>query len=230
MRFHAVILLAALSSIVLFSCQKELEDTTSGNGSGGGSGSGSGGGTVSSNYLPLTANTFWKYKDSTTAAIQTNTVTNKTKVINGRTYTAVVNDKSPDSAFMTKDGANYYIYQSATAPSGGSATILMHFLNDTASVGYTWNYNAGNANGAAATIVGKIVERGITVVVEGKTYTNVIHTELKMTYDIMGTLMPATDYHFYTAKGVGIVKIHSLLTLFSANLPYLNSLVDHQIR
>lgn len=210
-----------ISAIGFWGCQKEIEDK---------SGNSTGGGTSLNTYLPLTSGTFWKLKDSTSGTIQTNTVTSKTKTINGILYTAVTNDQSSDTAYMAQVGADYYLYQAAVTASGGTASVLMHFLNDTAAVGQTWQYDGGSGNGFPIIMTGKIIERGISVTVNGKTYTNVIHTRLHMAYDILGTITDATDYDFYVAKGVGIVQVRTLLDFLGVTIPALNYLVDYNIR
>ncbi len=55
------------------------------------------------------------------------------------------------------------------------------YLKDNWDIGKTWTApitDSGLLNGFPAQIIGKIVEKDITKVVDGKTYTNVIHTHL----------------------------------------------------
>lgn len=66
--------------------------------------------------------------------------------------------------------------------------------------------------------------------VQGKTYNNVIHTRLVLTYDVYGSTLDAMAYDYFTAKGIGIIKVRSegltLLSGFSA----CSDLIDYSIK
>jgi hypothetical protein len=121
--------LVALNFLV--SCQKEVTDPdmqppTSGTG-----------GQQVDTYMPLTKNTYWRYKDSITSAVTVMTVLDKKKAISGRTYTAVLgsNTAQTDTFYMTQQNRDYYNY--VWVNNGGhSAVLVMHYLNDTAVGGH----------------------------------------------------------------------------------------------
>lgn len=146
----------ALAVFSLVGCQKEVDNPlspTTNNPSN------------TASYQPLSANSYWKYKDSLSGSISQATMLNKTRLINNRKYTAALNTMSQqsDTSWMAVEGPNYYSFADVVSPnSGAPATLLFHFLNDTASVGYSWQYNAGHGNNTPAIIKTTIMERGIS--------------------------------------------------------------------
>ena len=197
-------------SCVLFSCQKEVTfDSPS---SGGGGGGTSGG--VSNTYQPMSKNSYWKYHETGTFSGDfTLTSTGTQRTINGITYT--VFSAAPATTLSEElfaiDHHNMYAYFEGIAP-GSTATLNINMLysNDTASVGYTWDNLAGQANGITAYTPGTILEKGVSLTVGGKSYNNVIHSQIQLEYDfpLVGR-MPAIAYDYYVAKGVGVIRIES---------------------
>ena len=220
-------LLLILSSLFIISCQKEVSpDTITQTGGNGGRAGGTG------SYYPTTTGSWWMYKDTTTGMTTTSTVVNRNKTINSIVYKAMMNNvSSTDTGWIASPQPNYYMYQKGVSPNtGASYDVLFHYLNDTASVGYKWQYMAGQGNGFTAHIQTTIKERNITMTVAGKSYNNVIHTELIWTYDIFGTAMDAMQYDYYIAKDVGIIKVRSEgLTLLSG-FRACTDLIDYSIK
>jgi hypothetical protein len=205
-----VFALMILSALV--SCQKEIDVTVpqQSGGPAGGGGTGGGGSTGSNSYNPITVGTWWKWKDSASGTFITDTVTNITKTISGILFNAVKASNSTDTGWMASPSPNYYSASKGVSPNtGASYDLLIHFLNDTASVGYNWQYNAGQGNGFTAYLKTTIMERNISMTVQGVTYNNVIHTHQDLSYDILGTIMSFGSYEYYVAKGIGIIKIRS---------------------
>jgi len=219
MRKSIPALILILSTISLWSCQKEIDDTRK-----------SSSGIILNTYLPLTSGTYWKLKDSASGTIQTNTVTAVTKTINNIVFTAVANDQSADTAYMANDGNNYYLYENVIAPNGNSAAVLLHYLNDSASVRQNWQYAAGSGNGYTINIKGEVIEKGVSINLNNKTYANVIHTRLHMSFDVLGTIVDVGYYDFYVAKGIGIVQVRTHLDFMGTTIQSLISLVDYHIR
>ena len=216
-------------SLFLFSCQQEIEDITT-NPPGGGGG---GGGSTSGNYQPLTNGSWWKFKDSASGALSTTTATNSTQSFNSILYTALTstNGTQTSTAYMAAPSPNYYMRIMGISPTSGAPfDITFHYLNDTASVAYNWTYNAGQGNGFTALVKTTILEKNITMSIEGKTYTNVTRTRLDLSYDIMGTIMDFGYYEFFASKGVGLVKTRAELGSFGMGIKTCSNLVDHQIQ
>lgn len=219
--------------IFLFSCQKEIDPNII---TGPGTGGGNGGGTSnpSNSYQPLTAGTWWKYTDSASGNITTVTVTNLTKTINSIVYNKIVNttNSQTDTTYYASPQPNYYMTARGQSPNTGAPyDLTFHYLNDTASIGRSWNDNAGQGNGFTATTQTTMMEKNITVTIAGKTYTNVIHTQMALSYDLgLGGPMDFGTYDFYFAKGIGIIRIRANLGAFGFSIPSCSDLTDYHIQ
>jgi hypothetical protein len=210
--------IAALSGFI-GSCSKEKSiDTTQNTGSntggnGNGNGAGNGGGQNGTDtYQPMSKDSYWKYKTTGYYSLEnTTTSTGTQKTIDGINYTIFnsVNTGQPagQALFGIKDH-NYYSYAEGVSPQGGSFNVSYLYLNDTASVGYSWQHVAGQGNGFAALTPGTIVEKGLSMTVSGKNYSDVIHSRIELQYAIPGidTLSYFT-YDYYVAKNVGVIKL-----------------------
>src|SRR5439155_4114670 len=172
--------LLAASLIFIYSCSK---DSSSNNNNGGG-------GTTADSYHPLTANSFWQYKDSADASVRTVTATNQTQTVNGRQYTILVDTSSSgkDTILAAVQGHDYYytLNSSGSNTNGVPVSATLHYLNDTASVGANWQENAGTAAGFPATVKTTVIEKNVSHSVGGKTYTNVYHTRMDVSASILG--------------------------------------------
>jgi hypothetical protein len=207
MRKLSLVALLLLSSLFLISCQKEPD--FSGPIQPGGTNNGV---NTRDSYHPVTPGSFWKHKDTATGAITTGTVLNITKTINNILHTGYLGSNSlqTDTAWIASPQPNYYLAAKGVSPNtGASFAMVFHYLNDTASAGYNWEYIAGNGNGFTAYIKTTIMERNLTMSVSGKTFTNVIHTRLVLSYDVLGSVMEFMIYDYFIAKGVGIIKVRS---------------------
>lgn len=226
-------------TLAMVSCSKEKSvDTSNGTGSGTGSGTDTGTGTggtgsTSYTYQPVTTNSYWKYKytagytGESSGSISGKTVTN-----NGVVYYEISSavNTTAKSYYGIKD-RNYYMKAAGVSPSTGAPVDLyIHYLNDTASVGYTWNTDAGSGNGFKAYIDGEIKERDLTLTVQGKTYKEVIHSSVVLSYDILGTIMSFGGYEFYVAKNIGVVKLESIVGFPGASTTIVQELVDYTIK
>ncbi|HWI92068.1 MAG TPA: hypothetical protein VNT20_12380 [Flavisolibacter sp.] len=221
------VLLFFLASLLLTSCQKELSSEL--HPQTGGSGTGV---SDKTSYSPTTTGTWWKYKDTTSGSISTSSIVNRAKLVSGITYKALVNDvNKTDTGWMASPQPNYYLYVKGVSPNtGASYDMLFHYLNDTASIGNNWHYTAGQGNGFTANIQTTIVERNITMTVAGKTYNNVIHTQLILTYDIFGTDFDAMMYDYFTAKGIGVIKVRSEGLSLLSGFKACSDLIDYSIK
>lgn len=220
--------LCLLLSLFIISCQKETSQEQNGPG-------GNGSSNNNATYYPLTEGTWWKYKDSVTGNITLQTITKKTKTINNIVHTGIIGSingvQSPDTAWAAAHRPDYFLTAEGVSPNTGAPfDFTFHFLNDTASVGYNWEYDAGHGNGFTAYLKTTIIERGIAKKVAGKNYTNVIHTRLELFYEIFGTVMKFATYHYYIAQGVGIVRIESEISNMGFSFKTSGDLIDYQIK
>ncbi len=212
-------LLIALSAILFTSCQKELNyDVTTG------------GTTNAGNYQPTTKDSYWKYQDSSlTGEITTLLATGTTKTINAKSYDVFSTSTSGQPAtesYFNRSGNQYSVLGFV----GGTVNLEFIYLNDKEAVGYTWSYNAGTVNGFAAKINGKILGKGISKTVNAVNYTDVIHTQLDLQYDLGAGFQSVGIYDFFIAKGVGIIRVESNLSLFGASIITVSNLIDYSIK
>ena len=166
-------------------------------------------------YLPSSKGTYWKYQVTTGAKIDTNviTLTGEKTTMNGRTYLNIVGkaNNMPEQPGYYYAGDHIY---TLTATSAGGYTLEFLYLNDTTKIGNTWIGKltpTGTVNGVPARLTGKMIEKNITKVVLGKTFTNVTHTELNIEYDFLdgSGFKSYGKYDYYIAKGVGMIQIDS---------------------
>ncbi len=158
-------------------------------------------------YQPLEAGSYWIYQDSATGITDTLSATDSTLIINGKSYTIfhVTGGGQTADEYFTINSHNYFSYGNF---GNGLVNIELLYLNDTASPGYTWQSAAGTVNGFPAQVQGQILDTGLSVTVAGKTYGNVILSQISLAYNVgSGFQTPYAIYDYYVAKGVGIVKI-----------------------
>ncbi|RYY40686.1 MAG: hypothetical protein EOO08_06035 [Chitinophagaceae bacterium] len=213
MRFPIQLLLALCLIAGLQSCQREVDYAVpptptnggSGGNNGGGGGGNNGGTTADSSYLPLATGNWWKFKDSTSGNFQTQTVSSRTIPFNGRNFTAIALSPAAsgvDTTYYTHDATDYRFLALVAMP---NIRLEYLYLRDTV-MGATWSTNAGSVNGFPATTQGTVLETNISKNILGTTFQKVIHSYLEVTYGGIGIV---ARYHFYSAKGVGVIAIYS---------------------
>jgi len=160
-------------------------------------------------YQPLSTGTSWRYvetsgsdKDTTTL-----TVTGNTKTINSKTFYEIAENSrfGKDTSYYNVNGHDY-TNNTENFADGIGTDIL--YLNDEKPVGYTWTGQAIPNNPLiTGTYSGKVTEMGLTKIVLGKTYSNVIHTQVSMTFSALGGTPETLNFDFYIAKGIGIIQV-----------------------
>jgi len=165
----------------------------------------------SDSYLPVTSGSTWTYNDVVGGSTSqlTMTITGGTTTINVKTYYV---GKSVSPVKGTTDAyfyvANHSYAMRATAASV-NVTLEMQLGNDAQNAGYSWTTTPtdnGTVNGVSARMVNTIKEKNTTKVVNGKTFTNVIHTQVDLQYDLGGGFQSVAVYDIYLAKGVGMIE------------------------
>jgi hypothetical protein len=170
----------------------------------------------SDSYLPLTTGTFWKYNNVLSGMAPdtvTIKVTGETTTVNGRLYHNIT---STSKAHGSTAGLYYYgnhiaVLRANTVVAG--LTLDFQFLNDTTAVGHTWTSRPtdnGLINGVPGRLTGKVIEKGVSKIIGGHTFTDVINTQIDLEYDLLGTgFQSYGTYHFFVAKGIGLIEIDS---------------------
>ena len=171
----------------------------------------------SDTYLPVTSGTKWTYLDDTngTSESTTTTVTGTTATFNGKTYYGM-SQVSP-----SKGNTNGYFYAAnhsyalrATSTAVGGLTVEIQMGNDAQAVGYSWTTSPtdnGNVLGAPARTINTIKEKNVTKTVSGKSYANVIHTQVVLQYDVGSGYETYATYDIYLAKGIGMIEIDTVI-------------------
>jgi hypothetical protein len=132
-------------------------------------------------------------------------MTGETQMFNGKTYYQFIalNDKGgSQSAYYGQQNGEYFMYEILF----GVPFETLYF-KESAAIGETWTNTNFAATGTNYKITGKIVEKGIQHVVLGKTYNNVVHTQLLIQYGTpsSGIYIDMQTSNFYLVKGIGII-------------------------
>ncbi|WP_295794769.1 hypothetical protein [Mucilaginibacter sp.] len=169
------------------------------------------GASTSDSYFPVTSGSTWTYKEEIAGATSSTVIkmTGNTKTFNGKSYyeaTSSSTVKGNTLGYFYTANHDFAILQ--TIPNYG-INIEIRLGNDTKAAGYSWTTSPtadGYVNGFPAQMINTIKEKGITWVVNGKTFTNVMHTQADLQYDLGSGFMSYSVYDFYLAKGVGMIE------------------------
>jgi hypothetical protein len=188
------LLLLIVVCFCIFGCKKEKTE-----------------GPALNDYLPVTNGSFWKYSygsDGGSTDTLTITMTGGTTKINGKTYynaTSTYRQGFSDGYFY----AGNHFYATRTVALGSNVAMEFQLLNDTASVGYHWITSPtddGKVSGIPAQTINTIMEKGISRVINGRTFNDVIHTRVELQYSSGAGFQTYITYDFYLAKGVGLIE------------------------
>lgn len=169
------------------------------------------GASTSDSYFPVTTGSTWTYKEEIAGATSSTVIkmTGNTKTFNGKSYyeaTSSSTVKGNTLGYFYTANHDFAILQ--TIPNYG-IDIEIHLGNDTKAAGYSWTTSPtadGYVNGFPAQMINTIKEKGISWVVNGKTFNNVMHTQVDLQYDLGSGFMSYSVYDFYLAKGVGMIE------------------------
>jgi hypothetical protein len=200
-------LLIILAAFVLFysSCKKDSANMTP---------------PSADSYFPVTAGSTWRYLDFTQSGTEDTLTIKMTGVkttINGKTYY-----NATSSSTETGTGTDYFyaanhIYANRALNSYAGTTVELKLFNDTASVGNSL-ISSPTDNGLVDSVpsrtVNTIIAKNLTKTVGGKTFTNVVHTEVDFQYDYSEGYSTGFVYDFYLAKGIGMIE--SQLTILGS--------------
>ena len=172
-----------------------------------------------SKFITTSPGTTWDYQstDNSTSVVSTytRTSTSRDTTISNKTYHIFNNTDSSGTtdAFYNNTDNDYYQFSTLAA---GLDPIDLHYLNDAAVAGGSWNqsFSVPVPNspipGLMLTIRinYSVVEKGTSLVVNGKTYTDVIKVKSDITIDpIFGLSVTTTSniYNYYAPK-YGLIK------------------------
>lgn len=173
---------------------------------------------LSATYQPLTSGSTWTYRTDYSGAgfafIDTAIIvmSSKTYTINSKLYQQAYSHKPStpslvDTGYYYTTNHEYSLMQTVAAPgTTNSYAFEMLYLKDNLAVGGTWSSSTTNSFLGTIGLTGKIVEKGITKTVAGKTFANVIHTNVKLSITYQG-ISAVDTYDIYVAQGVGIIHL-----------------------
>jgi len=165
-------------------------------------------------YQPITKGSTWTYAVALTGQnySTTGTMTGERTIINGKTYyniaaTATLQGAASGTSYFY---SSQHVYSNRGTSIVANVTVEMPYLIDTVAVGRTWTAqvnDSGIINGTQGRFVGTMIERNIAKTVAGKPYTNVMHTQIDLQYNVQGTFQSFGTYDYYIAKGVGVIEL-----------------------
>lgn len=172
-------------------------------------------------YINTNTGSSWTYHevDSSTATPQnsdyTVTSTSADTTINSKKY-HIYSYSYGGSEYLNLSGHDYYQFDSI--PGGLGQVIERLYLKDNLAVNTTWSQNfsvniTGIPFAIQGTLTNKIVETGISKMVNGTNYTSVIHVSTT----ISSTAIPASDFtssiDSYYAPNYGLIENSTLVNL-----------------
>ncbi len=171
-----------------------------------------------SKFITTTPGTTWTYQttDNSTSEVSTYTRTSSDRdtTISNKVYHIFINTDINDTteAYYNNTGNDYYQFSTLAA---ALDPIDLNYLNDAKIVGETWNQvvtapvpNSPIPLSLTIRINYSVVEKGSSLVVNGKTYTNVTKVKSDITIDPIPFVTVSTTsniYNYYAPK-YGLIK------------------------
>lgn len=189
---------------------------------------------ATSTYLPLTAGTYWVYNNQSGSNVKQSrlTVLGLKKTINNKVFTAVktVQEDVTDTSYYNQTQHDYYLYAGNNATGNKAVGLQILFLQDDAPVGKSWQLTAGSVQGNVLTCFGKILQKNISLTVNGKTYNNVIHSYVEIRKRVLLLNITLAKQDYYVAPNIGIIKTVSKQAINSSSKPITTSLTSYNIK
>lgn len=173
-----------------------------------------GGNTSANTYMPTSTGTSWTYITSGLTAPETMEahITGVITPINGADYFELKSSTPGKENIVQYYYVKDHVYKTQATSLQAAITVEFYYLNDNLPVGGEWTSTptpTGSINGVPARTLGKILEKDISKTVLGKTYTNVIHTQviIQYNYGLGNGFEDSGTYDYYLAKGIGLVEL-----------------------
>jgi hypothetical protein len=150
--------------------------------------------TDSTSYQPLSTGSTWHY---TGFADYTVSIVGDT-TFNGHAWKIINNTGTTGRGYVRKSGTTYIDF----SPTGQPVSGEVIGLNETPGSSWTWDITA---NGLATHYVFTNAKQGLTHIVLGKTYKNVIDVHLDYTSTFNGMVVQTNSGEYYYAQGIGLI-------------------------
>lgn len=151
-------------------------------------------GNTQSSFYPRSKGSTWTYTGDFSYTV---TILGDT-TLDGKTWT-MLNNSIGGIGLLLFENNGYY---SATLD---KRDALLHFLKENAPVGTKWSFDY-MVTTTTSTYDLEIKGVGLTRVVEGHTYTDVIHVHQTTSMTFQGQKIPYNEGDYYYAKGVGFIE------------------------
>ena len=166
---------------------------------------------TSDSYFPVSAGSSWTYKEDLAGATSSTVIkmTGKTKTFNGKSYFEATSASTVKGNSTGYFYAVNHVFTMLQAIPQANITVEVPVGDDSKAAGYTWTTTPtadGYIQGLPAQMVNIIKEKGISRTVNGKAFTNVIHTQVDLQYDLGAGFESYSVYDFYLAKGIGMIE------------------------
>lgn len=178
--------------------------------------------TQTANFLTVSAGSSWTFRqiDSSvtvpSTANYTLTSSSKDTTINSKSY-HIYNKSTGGFQYLNITGNDYYQFDSL--PSGFGAGVFERlYLKDNASAGTTWTQsqtvNITNVPfPIPVTLNYNIAEKGITMIVNNISYTNVIHVAATITSSLIPGSGLTSNINSYYAEKYGLIQSSTKINL-----------------
>jgi hypothetical protein len=178
--------------------------------------------TQAATYLTISAGSSWTFRqiDSsvTVPATVNYTLTSSSQdtTINNKSY-HIYNKSTGGFQYLNVTGNDYYQFDSL--PSGFGAGVFERlYLKDNAAAGTTWTQNQTvNITNVPfpipVTLNYNIAEKGITMIINSITYTNVIHVSTTLTSSLIPGSGLTSNINGYYAEKYGLIQSSTKINL-----------------
>lgn len=168
-------------------------------------------------YMPVCVGSWYTYEldfGGMSSTLKTTYLSVKDTLVNNTVY-HTIETSSDNNGSITNNSIYYNCNNGVTTAFAYSLTGVLgstiSFIKQTPikaneAVGAKWSEQILNQIGQTVTNNYEMKEKGISRVVLGKTFNNVIHIELTQTIDVGGTQFDAGVTQYYYAKGVGVIE------------------------
>ena len=167
-------------------------------------------------YLPVTAGSSWDYYAQVAGYTDTISIkmTGLTTKINGTDFFTATGVSHFNKAIVENfyEASHLYVERYTIGGDIYATNIDVVLLNDTLAVGH--NFTAavtaiGGVDVQPMRIINTTVEKNITKVVGGKSFSGVIHTRVQLQNDSGSGFETNSIYDYFMVKGIGIIEMDS---------------------
>ncbi len=167
-------------------------------------------------YMSFTAGSTWNYElinnISVTTSPFTLTSTSRDSTSNSKSYHVFTNSSGSANEYYNLTGNDYFNFRKLPASVGGSS-VENNYLKDNSPVGTSWSQSSPvSVSGFALviTLTNTITAKGISKVVKGTTYEDVIQVTTTMSITVSGIPLPAgaltTNIQAFYARKFGLIQ------------------------